>query len=118
VARVASEAVPGSYPHAGLMLRTSLAANSANIEVFATRHLGVVFQRRATNGAGTSPSSSNGSRLPPVWLKLARVGPSVTAYTSLDGVVWNAIDCVSDATLPATLYAGLPAGSTRGVPAR
>jgi len=112
VARVVSETLPANYPHAGLMLRNSLAANSANIEVFATRHIGIGFQRRATDGATTSGNSTHGSRTPPVWLKLARVGQRVTAYTSLDGVVWSMQDYVSDPTLPATLYAGLSASST------
>ncbi|MBC8009033.1 MAG: hypothetical protein H7067_02930 [Burkholderiales bacterium] len=113
VARVVGQTNPASYPHAGIMLRSALTANSANWEIYATRDSGVSFQARATNGASTAGSSRNGALGAPVWLKLARLGSRVTPYTSANGVLWTKLDGVAGLTLPETVYVGMSAGSTQ-----
>lgn len=111
VARVAGFTIPASYPHAGLMLRASLAANSAHAEIFATTNNGIGFRSRDTAGA----SMDNQSRIDggtPVWLKLARLGSAVTAYTSSDGIIWKTLGAVPVLPLSGTVYVGLSVMST------
>lgn len=106
VARVAGFTNAASHPHAGLMLRASLDDNSAHAEIFATADNGVGFRSRDTTGAGMD----NRSRIDvsaPVWLKLARLGQRVTAYTSSDGAIWQAMGALPVLPSGATVYAGL-----------
>ena len=90
VARVVSFTNPQSYPHAGLMMRASLAANSAHAEIYAQPRNGVSPRFRDTTGA----QMDNQSRMDasaPIWIKLARLGPRVTAYMSQDGITWSIV---------------------------
>ncbi len=111
VVRVASLTNPASYSQAGLMLRSSLDANSAFVEVLSSSWNGISFRYRATTGAAmTGDSRVDGP--PPVWIKLARMGQRFSAYSSTDGIVWSLRGAVSTLTLPATLSAGLSVTST------
>ena len=111
VARVVSFTNPQSYPHAGLMMRASLAANSAHAEIFATAGNGVGFRSRDTTGAQMDNQSRQDAGIP-VWMKLARMGTRVTAYSSSDGVVWNILGAMQDLPFGTTIYVGLSVSST------
>ena len=104
--RVASLTNPSSSPHAGLMLRTSLAANSQFVELFTTSSNGVSFRYRESAGASVT-NNSRVDQTNPVWLKLARMGQRITAYISTDGVVWSSRGSIPAMSLPETLHAGL-----------
>lgn len=107
ITRVASMTNTASYPRTAIMLRTSLEANSAHVILWVSNHDGYSFGYRQTNGASYSGDSRvNGSA--PIWLKLARLGQRVTAFRSMDGVVWTNMGSIpATMTLPSTLYAGL-----------
>jgi regulation of enolase protein 1 (concanavalin A-like superfamily) len=74
---------------AGLMIRASLAADSAYAMADLTPSGSVEFSRRASTGSGASVSAAYGSA--PIWLKLTRSGDTFSAYESTDGTSWTLI---------------------------
>ena len=70
-----------SWTKAGLMIRESNQPGSRHASIFATpgTEKPVAFQRRSTPN-GASLHTAGPVHAPPVWLKLARAGDSVSAY--------------------------------------
>jgi regulation of enolase protein 1 (concanavalin A-like superfamily) len=95
---------------AGVMIRGSLAANSAHASMLTSAGGGQGFYRRRSNGAGTvaSPISNFVS---PVWVKVQKRGSTLTVFQSRDGgSTWRAM--ASDTiALPTTFYVGLAGAS-------
>ncbi len=87
------------------MIRSSLTANAAHGFALASAGKGVAFQRRLQSG-GSSTNTSGPNVVPPRWVRLARVGSQVSAYSSADGSTWSLIDS-STVSLGATAYVGI-----------
>jgi regulation of enolase protein 1 (concanavalin A-like superfamily) len=105
VARVASLQNTHTYAKAGIMIRQSLAANSAHV-ILDVRPNGVIeFMRRSSTGA-TTTASSGGTQPAPVWLELRRSGATITAARSTDGTTWTTIGSTT-ITLTGTVQVGL-----------
>ena len=105
VARVATLQDADIWGKAGIMIRSSLDAGSAHASVFVTPQDDILLQSRPSPGTQSSTVASISSELP-VWLKLARRGSTVTAFTSANGTSWTTIGQVTLA-LPSTFYVGL-----------
>lgn len=106
IARVASLTNTHASAKAGLMIRDGLSADAINVLVNVTPGTGgVAFQRRTSVATSTLSTAVSGLGLAR-WLKLTRVGTTVTTYTSSDGKAWRNIGSAS-VTMGATLYAGL-----------
>jgi regulation of enolase protein 1 (concanavalin A-like superfamily) len=105
VARVATLQNINPWSKAGVMIRSSLAANSRHASVFVTPLNGVAFQRRASTG-GTSRHTSGGTGIVPVWLKLERRSGTLTAYRSANGTAWSTIGSAT-ISMSSTVYVGL-----------
>ncbi len=105
VARVRSVTNQHAWSKAGVMIRTSLAANSAHALALVSAANGVHFQRRATAG-GLSSSTAASTSLPPAWVKAVRSGSRVTTYWSANGTSWTTVGSV---TLPlnTSAYVGI-----------
>lgn len=88
--RVASVSYADRWSKAGVMIRESLAADSAHANVLVSAGKGYAFQRRDTRG-GTSVGTSGSRGGPPGWVRLKRIGSLITAYESTDGVKWTTI---------------------------
>lgn len=104
MARVTSLVQTHEWAKAGVMIRDSLDPGSAHALAVVTASEGVAFQRRVSaNGESQNTSAEGGV---PQWLKLVRVGGSLTAQQSLDGSVWTT---VGSETVPmtGTVYVGL-----------
>lgn len=80
------EAIDG-WTKAGIMMRTSLDADSKNAFICITPSNGVSFQYRKTTDDKTDKAQSSGLSAPQ-WLKLERVGDVITGYFSSDGLNW------------------------------
>jgi regulation of enolase protein 1 (concanavalin A-like superfamily) len=108
IARVASLSAALGWAKAGVMVRQSLNADSAHGLMLVSATKGAAFQRRAAKGELSASSGVPGTA--PIWVKVSRVGTSVTAATSVDGVAWNV---VGQATVSVTgaLYFGLVTSS-------
>ena len=112
--QVAGITTAGVYPQAGLMARSTLAANSPEVSITAssTASAAGIFRTksRATAGAATTQTQTGQATFPNVWLRLTRVGNVFTTYYSSDGITWTKASSVTVA-LPSTLYIGLGAAS-------
>ncbi len=104
-ARVASVQNTATGAKAGVMLRTSVADNSAHALLSVSPIEGVAFERRNETGFGTA-LVSGGNILPPRWVRLVRRGNQISGYHSADGNTWT---MVTTATMnfPTEILVGL-----------
>jgi glucose/arabinose dehydrogenase/mono/diheme cytochrome c family protein/regulation of enolase protein 1 (concanavalin A-like superfamily) len=105
IARVATVENVDGWTKAGVMMRTSLAANSQFALAAITPGNGAAFQRRKTT-AGDALHTAGANVTAPYWVRLVRSGTTFSSYSSPDGVAWTLIanDTISMGT---TIYAGL-----------
>ena len=109
VARVVSTTNNAPWVKAGVMIRGSLSANSAQAFMLVSFSKGLAFQRRTTTG-GTSTSTAGATAGAPYWVRLDRSGNTVTAYQSADGTNWTLVG--SDTiTMGTTVFVGLGVSS-------
>src|SRR5204862_1406946 len=79
VARVRSLQNTSSSAKAGVMIRETLTAGSANAFMAVTQGKGTDFQRRITTG-GTTGNQVGSLNKAPFWVKLERIGNVFNAY--------------------------------------
>jgi phosphatidylserine/phosphatidylglycerophosphate/cardiolipin synthase-like enzyme len=109
VARVATVQNTASWAKAGVMIRGSLNANSAQAFMLVSAGKGVAFQRRKADGSSSLSTAGTFSQAPR-WVKLTRSGSTITAYESADGSAWTKVG--SDTfTMPSTVFIGLAVSS-------
>ncbi len=77
------------WAKSGVMIRNSLAFDSAHASMFMTPAQGSSFQFRSGNGNVTQFTQPAGASSFPLWLKLVRSGSTVTGFRSADGVNWG-----------------------------
>lgn len=89
----------------GLIMRETLNANSlmASVGLHDAGFRKVWFSRRITQGTNASWTNGNTHTWLPVWLRLQRVGNTITSFQSQDGVVWFTI-ASSDVDMNSTSY--------------
>jgi autotransporter-associated beta strand protein len=104
-ARVTSQSITNGAAMAGVMMRSGSGAGAVNALVALTPN-GFTCQARTTaNGPTTTLGSAARHVAPDNWLRLLRIGTTVTAYVSADGNAWLQL---GSCTLPAgTLSVGL-----------
>ncbi len=90
VARVTSVGNTDVWAKAGVMVRGSLNPNSPHAMVVVTPGNGVAFQRRTTTGA-SSVHTPGAYVAAPYWVRLVRVGLTLSGYQSADGTNWTLI---------------------------
>lgn len=105
VARVDTFVAANNDSKVGIMARASLAPTSAHGFAFVSGAGRVGFARRRTTSATTALTNGTTGTVPR-WLRLVRVGSSVTTYSSADGTAWQTIagDTIA---LGSALYVGL-----------
>jgi hypothetical protein len=106
IARVASVENTQEFAKAGVMIRDTLDADSANVGVFITPENGVRFQYRNTADGSTDRQFVEGVTAPQ-WVRLERTaGGLVRAYYSANGTDWERFTLVQvPMTMP--VYVGL-----------
>ena len=109
VARVRSITNQHDWAKAGVMIRATLAANSAHAHALVSAAKGVHSQRRPAAGA-LSVSTAASTGLPPAWVKAVRTGNTVTTYWSATGSSWTTIESFS-LPLGASAYVGIAVSS-------
>jgi len=90
VARVATISDEANWVKAGVMIRGSLSASSAQAFMLVSNAKGVAFQRRVSDD-NISVSTSGSLSTAPRWVKLVRAGNLITGYESADGSSWTAV---------------------------
>ena len=109
VARVASEQNVNAWTKAGVMIRGSLSASSAQAFMLVSPGKGTAFQRRlADNNASVNTAGTFTAA--PRWVKLSRSGNTITAYESADGSTWNTVGS-NTFSMPVAVYVGLAVSS-------
>jgi regulation of enolase protein 1 (concanavalin A-like superfamily) len=109
VARVATVQNVAAWTKAGVMIRQSLDAGSAQAFMLVSAGKGLAFQRRAASG-GSSTSTTPVAGTAPKWVRLDRQAQTITAYASADGASWTRIgqDVIG---FSGTVWAGLAVSS-------
>lgn len=105
VARVASLQAVHAWSKAGVMIRSSLTGSSSHVVLLASGEKGWAFQRRPYDG-GLSLSTSSSTGVAPGWVRLVRLGQSMSAYQSTDGSNWVLVGTETVA-MGSTIYVGL-----------
>jgi autotransporter-associated beta strand protein len=106
-ARVTSfEASNGGKAVGGIMLRSSLLRESANVAATVISGGGVQFTRRLEEGSYTEPSLH--TLRAPYWVRVKRVGNTFTGFRSEDGVNW--VEQGASTTIPS-----MPVGAQWGL---
>jgi fibronectin type 3 domain-containing protein len=106
VARVASLQDTDPWSKAGVMIRESLDANSANAFIGVTPSNGVTFQYRSSTGGNSANNNTTGFRAP-YWVRLVRSGNSFTGYRSPNGVTWTQQGTSATISMASAVYVGL-----------
>ena len=89
-ARVDAVSYAHAWSKAGVMIRSSLAANAAHGFALVSAGKGIAFQRRSTTGSG-SMNTSGPAATAPYWVRLVRAGTQVTASVSINGTTWTTL---------------------------
>jgi hypothetical protein len=118
VARVASldpRDAKEKQARAGLMMRTSLEPESANVSMSLSGGLGSIFRRFSRKGEKVVDDKRPDLK-PPYWVKLARENGTIAGYQSTDGQSWKLI-ASSETDLPERMFIGLAVTGRRKEPA-
>jgi len=105
VARVAAIENTDSNAKAGVMIRESLAANSAHALMNITPASGSQFIRRLTTG-GSSSYTAGTNVTAPYWVRLVRSGTTITGSISSNGNTWVTVGSAS-ITMASSVKVGL-----------
>jgi regulation of enolase protein 1 (concanavalin A-like superfamily) len=90
VARVSTVSDEANWVKAGVMIRGSLDPSSAQAFMLVSHAKGVAFQRRTADG-NASVSTSGSASIAPRWVKLVRIGATISGYESADGSNWTLV---------------------------
>jgi glucuronoarabinoxylan endo-1,4-beta-xylanase len=107
IARVTSVENTDPWAKAGVMIRSTLTAGSAQAMMIVSSGNGAAFQWRSTT-SGTSAQSQSAGLSAPYWVKLVRAGSSFRGYVSPDGGAWTQVGAAQTISMPAAVYVGLP----------
>lgn len=111
--RVAQFGYGSAQTVAGLMARSGVASNQPFAAVFASPGpAGCHFAARANTNQLVSFQGAFPGNGPDTWLRLRRIGATVTGYASLDGQTWHFLGSTNPA-LPAVVTVGLAVTSGR-----
>jgi hypothetical protein len=114
IARVASiepRDTKEKQPRAGLMLRASLAPESASVSMSLSGGLGSIFRRKSRKGEKVIDDARPDLK-PPYWVKLVRDGGAIAGFQSTDGLHWKLAGS-SETDLPEQVLVGLAVSSFR-----
>lgn len=94
----------------GIMIRNSLAANSAHLYLSSLDTRGVFDLYRLSDGGNTGYQVVTALAMP-MWLKIERIGNQLSSFYSADGVSWTSYHQFT-VNLNDTIYLGLVANNT------
>ena len=92
-ARVVSVVDTNGWAKAGVMFRDDLTAGSEHASMAVTPANGVPFQGRANtdSDSGQWNTSAGGGRVAPYWVRVEKVGDTISGYRSIDGATWELV---------------------------
>lgn len=105
-ARISSLQNTGGSARVGVMIRNSLAQNSARVYMGMENAADYRWGFRTTDGGSTAGNRSGAGTVPNTWVRLTRRGNYFNCAKSADGVTWTTAGIVT-ATLASNCYIGL-----------
>ncbi|MES2736030.1 MAG: putative Ig domain-containing protein [Verrucomicrobiota bacterium] len=110
-ARVTSQTLLNAWAKAGVMFRENLTGGSRHVMMFTTptgsgNGFGSVW-RPTANGATSYAAGPALNTAPNNWVRLVRMGNTLTAYASANGTAWTQVNSTTLSGLPSSLYVGL-----------
>ena len=111
--RVAAIENLNRWVKAGIMIREDLSAGSRHASIFATpgTERGIAFQRR-TVANGLSTSTAGPLAAPPGWLRIGRIGDTISAYYRASvSAPWTLVGREMIRGLPSSVYVGVAVSS-------
>jgi hypothetical protein len=114
VARVVSLQGGVGYVSAGVMIRNTLDAGSANAKTADWHFYGAIYFDVRTAAGGSTTEPGNASATLPYWVKVSRSGNTFSSYVSPDGVNWTQLGTSQTITMGQSVNVGLAvtSGST------
>jgi hypothetical protein len=114
VARVVSLQGGASYASAGVMIRNTLDAGSANAKTADWPWYGGIYFDMRTAAGGSTTEPGNATATLPYWVKVSRSGSTLSSYVSPNGVSWTQLGTSQTITMNQSVYVGLAvtSGST------
>jgi regulation of enolase protein 1 (concanavalin A-like superfamily) len=109
IARVTGLQNTNGSAKAGLMIRETLADNSAHVILDLNPTIGgatTEFMKRASAGANMAFVAGGNSVSMPHWLRLVRSGNTFTAHLSSDGITWTQLGSTT-VSMTNSVYVGL-----------
>jgi hypothetical protein len=111
IARIPVFENTGNSSRVGVMIRETLAAGSKYVLMGLTGDNGYRWSRRNATDATQSSTNYSTGTAPNFWVRLVRVGNTITGYTSADGSSWTQTGNTSAMTMTAEAYIGLAVDS-------
>jgi hypothetical protein len=105
-ARVVTQQNTSAWVKSGVMIRETIAANSAYVGLYVTVSNGVSMQFRGATGVAAIDLARQAGPVAPYWVKLVRAGNTFTGFSSADGVTWTQVGS-TNVTMSATETVGL-----------
>jgi hypothetical protein len=107
-ARLESVQNVNAWSKAGVAIRQSLASNCVHAMTVASPGNGFAFQYRSVEGGSSSHVAGGGTFYPFSWVRLVRIGQTVSSYKSVDPTAdeWDFIGSISLVTTD-PVYVGL-----------
>jgi hypothetical protein len=114
IARVVSVQGGLNYAAAGVMIRNTMDAGSANAKTAEWPFYGGIFFDVRTTEGGNTTEPGNLTVTLPYWVMTTRSGSSFSSYASPDGVSWTQLGTSQAITMNQSVYIGLAvtSGST------
>ena len=110
IARVPVFQNTGNNSRVGVMIRETLATGSKYVMMGLTSSNGYRWSRRSTTDANQTSTIYGTGTAPNFWVRLLRVGGTITGYTSADGAAWT-LTGTSTMTLTTNVFVGLAVDS-------
>jgi ABC-type transport system involved in multi-copper enzyme maturation permease subunit len=108
-ARVRDQRARHEWAAAGVMIKEAARSGAPYAAMVVTAEHGIRLRSNFTTDRGVGTGTA------PRWLRLTRLGASVTGYESTDGVAWHEVGTVDLRGLPQTAEVGLFVMSPRAV---
>lgn len=94
----------------GVMIRESLNSDSRHAFIGLSCAGSFRWEKRSQTGGNTSVNNFSKPALPNAWVRLVRVGNTLSGYTSTDGVNWTLANNAS-VNMSSNVYVGLVVAS-------
>lgn len=110
IARVSTLGNTGTNARVGIMIRDTLTNNSRMAALSVNGSGAYKWERRTTTGGNVSNTNGSSGTAPNIWVRLVRVGNTLTASRSTNGTTWTTIGSAT-ITMASNCYIGLAVAS-------